>query len=273
MPQALKQFTLEKLKFWKRPSLQNKTLWHWLELLVVPVVLATGAAFIQWQAGVRQENVTTDRNRQDTLAKYLEQMTTLLIQEQLRSSPPNSEVRVVARARTLTALRELDGERKGQLILFLAEAGLISKKCEILSVSGVQKQNCKPGIISLRGASLSRADVTGASVGRSKFTVVNLKGADLQGADLEGAKLQRVNLQGANLQEAELEGANLQKASLKDADLRSADLKKADLREAELRGACYDVETAFKYNFDPVSNFNPGAVGMVSKSKNQVCSP
>jgi hypothetical protein len=199
MPRELKQGIFEKLKLWNRPSLRNKTLWHWLDLLIVPIVLATGAAVIQWQSGMRQEKVTTDRNRQETLAKYLEQMTALLIKEHLRNSQSDSEVRVVARARTLTALRELDGERKGQLILFLAEAGLISKQCQSVLISGVQKQNCQPGIVSLKGASLRRADIAGARVGRTRFKTVSLKGADLQGADLEEAKLGRVNLEGANL--------------------------------------------------------------------------
>jgi len=268
MPQESKQSVLEKLKLWKRPSLQNKTLWHWLELLIVPVVLAVGAALIQWQSGVRQENVTTDRNRQETLAKYLEQMTVLLIDKHLRSSQPGSEVRVVARARTLTALRELDGERKGQLILFLAEAGLINKRCDPTP----EKQDCT-GIISLRGANLNKADIQGASVGRSKFTSVNLQGADLQGADLEASKLAKVNLKGSNLQEADLEGANLQEANLTHADLRSADLKKADLSGAELRGACYDAVTDFTYDFDPVSEFKPDMRGMVLKLRDQICSP
>ncbi|HEY9659000.1 MAG TPA: hypothetical protein V6C65_11150, partial [Allocoleopsis sp.] len=127
MPQPLKPSVLERLKLWKRPSLRNKTLWHWLELLIIPVVLAVGAALIQWQSGVRQEAVATDRNRQETLATYLEQMTALLIDRELRTSKPDSDVRAIARARTLTVLRELDSERKGQLILFLAEAGLIAK--------------------------------------------------------------------------------------------------------------------------------------------------
>lgn len=267
MPRELKRFVSEKLELWKHPSLQDKTLWDWLDLLIVPVVLAFGAAFIQWQGGVRQENVTTDRNRQETLAKYLEQMTVLLIDKELRSSKPGAEVRVVARARTLTALRELDGERKGQLILFLVEAGLISKQC------GAQKKECQPSIISLQGANLKQADVTGASEGRSKFTLVNLKGSDLKGADLEGANLEKANLVGANLQEADLEGANLQQANLTGADLRGADLNKADLGRAQIHRACYDADTDFKYFFDPISNFNPDLKGMVSKPKNQTCAP
>lgn len=263
----------KKPKFRERLGFRNKTLWDWLELLIVPVVLATGAAFIQWQSGIRQANVTTNQNRQETLTKYLEQMTTLLIDKQLLNSQPDAEVRVVARARTLTALRELDGERKGQLIMFLAEAGLINKKCGTILVSSIQKQDCKPGIISLKGANLNRANIAAASVGRSKFTIVNLKGADLQGADLEGSNLQRVDLKEANLQQADLEGANLQQAILENTDIRGADFKKANLNGAILREACYNTETDFKHHFNPFIDLNSYTKNMVLESKNQMCLP
>ena len=40
---------------------------------------------------------------------------------------PDEDVRAVARARTLTALTRLDGERKRSVLQFLYESGLISK--------------------------------------------------------------------------------------------------------------------------------------------------
>ena len=45
-------------------------------------------------------------------------MTELLLDKKLRESEVD-EVRAVARARTFTVLRRLDGERKGALIRFL----------------------------------------------------------------------------------------------------------------------------------------------------------
>ena len=83
----------------------------------------------------------------------------------------------------------------------------------------------QPGI-DLRGADLSRADLTG----------VNLRDADLRGADLSRADLTGVNLRDADLREASLTGANLRAADLTEATLREATLREADLSRADLTG-------------------------------------
>lgn len=79
----------------------------------------------------------------------------LLPDNNLRESNKVSKVRTIARARTLTVLRSLDGERKGNVVQFLYESGLIADK----------------------------------NVGApSKNPIVNLSGAKLEGADLKGAR-------------------------------------------------------------------------------------
>jgi hypothetical protein len=60
---------------------------------------------------------------------------------------------------------------------------------------------------------------------------------DLTLANLSGANLSGANLSEANLSEANLSEANLSEANLKGADLKGADLKGADLQEAILQGA------------------------------------
>ena len=50
---------------------------------------------------------------------YLDQMTELLLTRGLRTSLVGDEVRSVARARTLTALRGVAGERKATIVRFL----------------------------------------------------------------------------------------------------------------------------------------------------------
>src|SRR5688572_30259380 len=53
---------------------------------------------------------------------YLSQMGSLLLEKDLRTSDEDSEVRTLARARTLTVLRRLDPSRKTTVMLFLEEA-------------------------------------------------------------------------------------------------------------------------------------------------------
>jgi len=129
---------------------QFKTLWDWLDLLLVPLVLAIGGFFlnrsenryalklqerreaearkIEEQRIQEAHNLEEQRAQEAGLNAYLDQMTQLLLDNnnKLRASKAGDEVRSVARARTLTVLRVLDGARKATVLQFLYEAKLIT---------------------------------------------------------------------------------------------------------------------------------------------------
>ena len=121
-------------------GLSDKTLWDWLQLLAVlaiPVAIAMGTAWFSYQQNQtslqiseRQHNndqaIALDQQRETTLKTCLDDIRDLLLNKSLRASKPEDEVRVVARVEVLAALRQLDGERKGLLMDFLSEAGLIT---------------------------------------------------------------------------------------------------------------------------------------------------
>ena len=95
-----------------------KTLWDWMQLLIVPALLA---GFAYWFTGQRERlarDIEESRAREARLQDYFDRMTELMLDKGLCSSEPRPEVRVIARARTLTVLRRLDGERKGALLRF-----------------------------------------------------------------------------------------------------------------------------------------------------------
>jgi Pentapeptide repeats (8 copies) len=165
------------------------------------------------QRAQAQQQIEDDRVRQSVLQSYIQDMTELLLDKGLATAGPSLPVRRIARSSTLTAVRQLDGDRKGILLQFLYESNLI--------------RGFDP-IISLRRADLRDASLSGA----------NLSGADLSDADLSGANLRFTLLQGTVLSGANLRGANLRFALLLSyADLSGANLSGADLRSADLRGA------------------------------------
>ena len=108
----------------------HKALWNWLQLLIVP----------------GEHEMAVDDQRATLLQAYLDRMSELLLSNQLRESNSTSEVRYIARARTLTALTGLDGSRKGSLIKFLYETSLINAEAG-------------SGIINLSAATLHEAHV------------------------------------------------------------------------------------------------------------------
>jgi uncharacterized protein YjbI with pentapeptide repeats len=216
---------------------EPKLLWDWLELLIIPIVLGAGALLFNQQARKGEQRqrqneaeIAQDRAREEALQRYLDTMQELILDKGLRRSKPwkDPEIRDVSRARTLTVLRSLDGNRKGQVVRFLHEADLIGKVVE--EQSG--KTRVIEAIIDLRTADLTNADLT----------LAYLRGADLNYADLSGAILRVANLTNADLtladlRDADLSDANLFLAKLSGADLRVANLSEAYLRYADLHGA------------------------------------
>jgi hypothetical protein len=63
----------------------------------------------------------------------------------LHMAQPGDNLSSVARARTLTTLSRLDGSRKGSLLQFLYESGLIYKDKPVLNLSGADLTNLHEG--------------------------------------------------------------------------------------------------------------------------------
>ena len=215
---------------------ETKTLWDVLDLAIVPLMLAIGAVFFNWQQKKREveiedkraqteREIASDRSQENALQTYLDRLTELLLEKGLRESRQDDEVRTVARTRTLVVLRELDGNRKGLLVRFLFESHLITNR---------------NSIIYLNGADLSGVNLAGARLVDEEWAAVNLGQADLTKANLRGAELSGANLYKVCLSEADLESANLMGADLREADLRRADLACADMSMANLSKAKLD---------------------------------
>jgi hypothetical protein len=115
----------------------------------------------------QQQELAEQRAQDEALQAYLNQMSSLLLERDLRASGEDSELRTLARARTLTVLGRLDPSGKTALMQFLVEADLVQR---------VDRRN---SIIGLNGANLIDANLEDA----------NLSGASLSGADLSGANL------------------------------------------------------------------------------------
>lgn len=195
-----------------------------MQLLIIPVALAVVAIWFNRVERRNEQAISSDNQQEGALQSYLDKMSDLLLKEGLRQSETNAEVRNIARARTLTVLRKLDGKRKGSLLQFLYEAGLIDK------------DNC---VIQLGGADLRGIDLKGIKLRNSNLGNVDLSEADLRMADLSYAFLEDTNLSSASLSGAILVDAfmicaDLEKADLREADLREVNLEKADLGEIDM---------------------------------------
>ena len=230
-------------------GLRGKTLWDWLQLLIIPAVLAVGGYLFNLTVSRNEQNntqlrdqterdIASDNQREDALQAYIDKMSELLLRDKLRDSTEDDEVRKIARVRTLTVLPRLDKERKRSVLQFLHESGLIKKDKTIIDLREADLRKARLDIINQPGANLS-----GATLMEADLSGANLESSNLSRAKLIKADLSDANLSSTDLTFADLTEANLRKVGLHDANLSDAILEGADLRQAELRG-----KTILKYS-------------------------
>lgn len=203
-----------------------KTLWDWLQLLIVPLFLAVGAWLLDGSRKRSERRVEADRQRQKTLEDYYACVTDLLLQGKLKGTGAKDEARSIARTRTLAALRLLDPGRKAQLLQFVYESGLIDAGSAI-NMNGAD----------FTGALLDESTLVRAELRGVYFQRASLRNANFRHADLRGSDFSRAALTGARLQYAKLVQARMKKADLTDADLTNADLAQVEFSGARLKRA------------------------------------
>src|SRR6266550_1562040 len=119
-------------------------------------------------------------------------MSDLLLTEHLSTSHSGDEVRQVARARTLTLLPRLNDIRKGEVVQFLEEAGLLHTDADGLPIVDLSDAN-------LNDANLSHLSLTDALLGGLHLRSANFRGANLVEANLGNDDLSFADFRGADL--------------------------------------------------------------------------
>lgn len=200
------------------------TLWAWLKLLIVPAVIAAGGIWFNRQQRDREMAIAEQRSQDETLQAYLDQMSQMLTDKErpLHRAQQGDSLSTVARARTLTVLTRLDGDRQRSVVQFLYDSDLITKDRAVLD---------------LREADLSRADLSRVFWGSAHLRRIYLNEANLSRASLNGAVLRGSAMRQANLTEADVNDADLGRVDLTEADMRGVHLLGANLSQAILTGA------------------------------------
>lgn len=218
-----------------------KTLWDWISLLIVPLVLALAAFWfnrsenryaLKLQERMEHEarEIESRREQETILQAYLDHMTHLLLDKGLRSSKFGDEVQAVAQARTLTILRRLNAPNKSIIIRFLYDSDLLGSEANelrVVNLSGVDLSNIKLNGACLIGADfagtiLSCADFSCSWLWDASFAKSKLDGANLSDAKLWGAKMYGADLTDARLDNAQVNGASWVDCKVTDEQWKSA---------------------------------------------------
>jgi uncharacterized protein YjbI with pentapeptide repeats len=232
--------------------------WDWLDLLIVPVVVALATLWFNREQRKRELQLQELRARDAALQAYLDNMSELLTDKDqpLHRASPNEPLSAVAQAQTLTVLNRLDSphasnsprtvragagvqpvNHKGQVLVFLYKAGLIN-------IEGGPRINLSWA--NLNGLLLVQPDMPQACLRQTilneAYLGANLAGGDLSEATLDNAIVARADLSEVTLNKAKLHQAlvieaNLSKANLSEANLSNAAFFDSNLSEADLSGA------------------------------------
>jgi uncharacterized protein YjbI with pentapeptide repeats len=274
----------------ENPSREPKTLWDWMQLLIVPLVLAVAAFGLnaaqadrqsqqQDQQATRARQIAEDEAEENALHAYIQQMSDLILHDRLvvpvpaRANHP-THAQILARTLTLVALRRMDGGRKATILEFLWEAGLITQARRWEMSPGqlwVVGEETRAPIVTLTNADLRGLDAREAQLApidaqyeseartdeRSKAARQVRAGIDLDGADLRGANLRYANLSNASFKEANVVGVNFEYANLSAAVFSQACLDDTKFSRAHLSaierltpGASLDFAEGDHVDFD-----------------------
>lgn len=232
---------------------------EWMKLIVAPLILAGAGILISNQ-------LQKEASQNATLKAYFDKLETLTFDHKLLTENPDNGAIVLARGRTIAALRELDQKRREELIAFLQASGLLrldrnNKQQEpVISFKG---QNLFE--LSFRRMDLTYTDFRNAKLNDVDLSYTNLGGADLSNAVLNGADLNSAVIRDANLSHVVFNKANLRSAILSNTDLSNAVLLSADFSESNLEGA--NLKGARLNFIDPSGGLRRAGIPNINFSK------
>ncbi len=219
-----------------------KNVWDWLNLLIVPLVIALGGFILNKKMKETEIEISTNERKLDreianerfaenSLQIYFDRISELLTKMNLREEHVDSDVVRIARARTLSLLNVLDGRRKGSVVQFLSETHLLEGR----EVDGKYKY---PPIL-LGYANLKFMIIKNSTISNAHLHYVDMSHADLSGTCFDGVILQEAIVKNANLTNTSFENANCENADFKGTDFTGSNLKNTNFRSSDLTGVCF----------------------------------
>ncbi|MEX1071158.1 MAG: pentapeptide repeat-containing protein [Anaerolineales bacterium] len=174
-----------------------KTVWDLLDLMLIPIFIALIGILYSQQSTNTHFEVAEQQRRDDVVSKFITDVESIVSPADFDKSTDTPQLKdgeiATIEARLRTIVKNLDGERKSQLIHFLY-------KCNLLG-GILPKHDAFGGVSQARNQVI---DVTDVDLSRINLSGVNLAGIVLSGCELSGANLNKAKLPSANLLEVKV---------------------------------------------------------------------
>ena len=249
----------------------TRTLWDWFELLIFPIALALFAYYLnnyqkKMEHKIAEERFNLERElrkdyeRENLLRKFFDDINYLLTEKNLMSSPVDSTERSIARNKTLTTVRELDGVRKGKLFEFLFDSKLISIENCIVDLSSADFSNTVLNNyifekIVLKHVNFLGSNLNGIFIIDSNISISNFNKSNLENMSFSGSSINRCTFNKSNLSSTYFDGAKItnsyfNNSIMKYATFSLAKIKRSKFIESDLHYGEFDGTEIYSSQFD-----------------------
>ncbi|MEM6255724.1 MAG: pentapeptide repeat-containing protein [Cyanobacteria bacterium P01_D01_bin.156] len=222
-----------------RWEIWKQVFWSLVSVIGVPLALLLVSHEIE------QANEATAQNTREaeSIDAYVDSVGELLLNIDIEQADPSKIERLI-RSKTLLVTRQINPNRKGQVVRFLYDQELIfseqevqRRQQEITNAQSLQQTTERLEEVPPQELAESQSPQKTTEEIEDTFHQVNLGGLDLVGVNLNSAFIPGINLANTTMQKANLSNTNLVRADFTGADLNRADLSGADLSSATLDGS------------------------------------
>ena len=182
--------------------------------------------------------IADDRLRDAILVNYINDMANLL-KENNAVLTANPVVSTIARAKTLTAIRQLDSARNSYLIKFLYESKQLINGENPLDLSDAELNEIDFTNLKNYHQNIQNLSLAGALLRNSSFAYVDLSNANFSGADLTNARFERSKLNNADMSRSIIVRADFSRTDLTNTNFDGTQSRRASFRDAQAMKASF----------------------------------
>lgn len=216
-------------------EIKIKTLWDWLDLLIVPTSIGIIGWIYKDYEKKKEEKKQIENTNNEIFNNYIKNISELILKNNLLES--NKNAANLARTLTIVALENLDGERKGQILQFLKESDVLQK-------------------VELLGANFKNSDLQGIVLKNQIFKGIDFSNSNFQNSFLDGTQFISCNLSSSNFSNSSLLNVDFNYSNLCDSILKNNDLESVKFNCAEMHNADLRNSTIKKAQIEEITKFN-----------------
>lgn len=219
--------------FYTNIKYTKKTLWDWMDLIIIPITIIIISYLFKEYEKNKDSKIEEEKFQNQSMESFIDIISDLIIKNDLLKSNVKNDIFTLIETRIKFVLEILDGSRKGQLLQFLLNIGLIKPNSK-LALNAVNFDNAMLDGIILNNIEIKGVYFRYSSINNSDLSNSNFNGCDFSNANLSNSKVENCDFSYAFFNNACLKNMNLTKVNFEGADLTNANLNNSTICQVQL---------------------------------------